>query len=60
MIKNMVFRRAKLRVKELSEALQVDSSDIIAVCALLKIPASSTLSTLSIEQCKEIIDYIQP
>ena len=59
MIKNMDFRRAKLRVKELSEALQVESSDVIAVCALLKIPASSTLSILSIEQCKEIIDYIQ-
>ena len=59
MIKNMDFTRAKLRVKELAEALKVDSSDIIAICALLKIPASSKLSTLSIEQCKEIIDYIQ-
>tara|TARA_Y100001968_G_scaffold318526_1_gene348852 strand:+ start:1144 stop:1314 length:171 start_codon:yes stop_codon:yes gene_type:complete len=55
----MGFHRAKLRVKELSEALQVDSSDIISACVILKIPASSTLSTLSIEQCKEIIDYIQ-
>ena len=59
MIKNMDFTRAKLRVKELSEALKIDSSEIIAVCVLLKIPASSTLSTLSIEQCKDIIDYIQ-
>ena len=55
----MGFHRAKLRVKELSEALQVDSSEIISACVILKIPASSTLSTLSIEQCKEIIDYIQ-
>ena len=55
----MVFKVAKLRVKELAEALSVDSPEIIATCTLLKIPASSPLSTLTVEQSKEIIDYIQ-
>ena len=55
----MIFHIAKLRVKELAEALGVDSPEIIATCALLKIPATSTLSTLSVEQCKEIIEYLQ-
>ena len=50
---------ARLRVKELAEALNVDSPEIIAICMLLKIPAASPLSSLSIEQSKEIIDYIQ-
>ncbi len=55
----MIFHIAKLRVKELAEALSVDSPEIIATCTILKIPASSPLSSLSIEQSKEIIDYIQ-
>ena len=55
----MVFNVARLRVKELADALSVDSTEIIAVCTLLKIPASSPLSSLSVEQSKEIIDYIQ-
>ena len=55
----MVFNVARLRVKELAEALSVDSSEIIAACTILKIPASSPLSSLSVEDCKEIIDYIQ-
>ena len=55
----MVFHTAKLRVKELAEALCVDSPEIIATCVLLKIPASSPLSSLSIDQCKEIIDHIK-
>ena len=54
----MVFHIAKLRVKELAETLEVDSPEIIAICTLLKIPATSTLSILTIDQCKEIIDYI--
>ena len=33
-----------LRVLELSEALNVDSSDLLAVCAILKIKATSRLS----------------
>tara|TARA_B100001250_G_C19086625_1_gene480802 strand:+ start:289 stop:489 length:201 start_codon:yes stop_codon:yes gene_type:complete len=55
----MNFNVARLRVKELAEALNVDSSDIIAISTLLKIPASSPLTSLSVEQSKEIIDYIQ-
>ncbi|WP_269612967.1 translation initiation factor IF-2 N-terminal domain-containing protein [Prochlorococcus marinus] len=55
----MVFNVARLRVKELAEALNVDSPEIIATCTLLKIPASSPLSSLSIKQSKEIIDFIQ-
>ena len=55
----MIFNVARLRVKELAEALRVDSAEIIATCIILKIPASSPLSSLSIEQSKEIIDYIQ-
>jgi len=55
----MNFNVARLRVKELAEALNVDSPEIIATCILLKIPASSALSSLSVEQSKEIIDYIE-
>ncbi len=55
----MNFNIARLRVKELADALNVDSAEIIATCTILKIPASSVLSSLSIEQSKKIIDYIQ-
>tara|TARA_B100000214_G_scaffold335176_1_gene278299 strand:+ start:390 stop:590 length:201 start_codon:yes stop_codon:yes gene_type:complete len=55
----MTFNVAKLRVKEIAEALKVDSAEIIATCTLLKIPASSSLSSLSVDQSKEIIDYVQ-
>ena len=55
----MTFNVARLRVKELAEALNVDSPEIIAICILLKIPAASPLSSLSVKQSKEIIDYIQ-
>ena len=48
-----------LRVLELSEALNVDSSDILAVCAILKIKATSRLSILSFEECKKITDYYE-
>ena len=55
----MVFHKAKLRVKELAEALSLDSPEIIATCTLLKIPASSPLSSLSVDQCKKVIDYLK-
>ena len=55
----MIFNVARLRVKELAEALSLDSPEIIATCTLLNIPASSPLSSLSVDQCKRIIDYIQ-
>ena len=55
----MIFNVARLRVKELAEALNVDSPEIIAACTILKIPASSPLSSLSVEQSKKIVDFIQ-
>ena len=55
----MTFNVARLRVKELAEALSVDSPDIIATCTILQIPASTPLSSLSVDQSKEIIDYFQ-
>ena len=48
-----------LRVLELSEALNVDSSDLLAICAILKCNASSRLSMLSFEDCKKITDYFE-
>ena len=54
----MIFNVARLRVKELAEALSVDSPEVIATCTILKIPASSPLSSLTLEQSKEIIDYL--
>ena len=48
-----------LRVLELSEALNVDCSDLLAVCAILKIKATSRLSMLSFEECKQITDYYE-
>ena len=48
-----------LRVLELSEALKVDSADLLAVCAILKFKASSRLSMLSFEECKMIADYYE-
>ena len=55
----MDFHNAKIRVKELAEAIRVDSAEIIATCILLKIPATSKLSSLSVEQCKEIINFLK-
>ena len=55
----MTFNIARLRVKEIAKELNVDSPEIIAVCAILKIPASSPLSSLSLEQSKKVVDYIQ-
>ena len=55
----MVFYSAKLRVKELAQAIGVDSPEIIATCTILKIPASSPLTTLSVDQCKKIIDFLK-
>ncbi len=48
-----------LRVLELSEALNVDSSDLIAACAILKIKATSRLSMLSFEECKKLTLYYE-
>ena len=55
----MVFHKPKLRVKEIAEALSVGSPEIIDTCTILKIPAKSPLSSLSIEECKKIINYLE-
>tara|TARA_Y100001968_G_C19286714_1_gene682052 strand:- start:8 stop:181 length:174 start_codon:yes stop_codon:yes gene_type:complete len=55
----MVFYKATLRVKELAKVLDTDSPEIIAICILLKIPATSKLSTLTVDECKQIIDYLK-
>ena len=48
-----------LRVLELSEALNVDISDLLAVSAILKIKATSRLSMLSFEECNKITYYYE-
>ena len=48
-----------LRILELSEALNIESSDLLAVCTILKIKATSRLSMLSFEECKKITDYYE-
>ena len=48
-----------LRVLELSEALNVDSYDLLAVCAIFNFKATSRLSMLTFEECKIITDYYE-
>ena len=48
-----------LRALELADALKVDIADLLAVCMILKINASSRLSMLSFEECKMITDYYE-
>ena len=48
-----------LRVLELSEALNVESSDLLAVCAIINIKATSRLSMLSLVECKKITDFYE-
>ena len=48
-----------LRVLELSEALNFDSNDLLAVCVILKIKATSRLSMLTFEECKKITDFYE-
>ena len=55
----MSFHSVKLRVKELAEAMSVETEDIITICIMLNIPANSPLSSLTITQCKQITDYYE-
>ena len=48
-----------LRILELSEALNIDSADLLAVCAILNVKATSRLSMLSFDECKKITDYYE-
>ena len=48
-----------LRVLELADALNVESSDLLAICAILNLKATSRISTLSFQDCKKITDYYE-
>jgi len=48
-----------LRVLELAEALGIETSDLLAICAMLKCKATSRISMLSFEECKKISDYYE-
>ena len=48
-----------LRIIELSEALNIDSSELLAICTILKFKASSRLSMISFEECKKITEYLE-
>ncbi len=48
-----------LRVLELADAIGVETSDILAVCAILKLKATSRLSMISFEECKKISDFYE-
>ena len=48
-----------LRVLELSAQLQQSADDMIAVCALLDIPATSIISCLTEESAQKIINYYE-
>tara|TARA_Y100001968_G_scaffold172779_1_gene158152 strand:+ start:6510 stop:6674 length:165 start_codon:yes stop_codon:yes gene_type:complete len=49
----------KIRINELSKALNVDTADVIAVCTLLELPANTRISSLSIEDAKKVTDYFK-
>tara|TARA_Y100001968_G_C18877024_1_gene489894 strand:+ start:247 stop:414 length:168 start_codon:yes stop_codon:yes gene_type:complete len=49
----------KLRVNELAKALNADEADILAICAILKLPVNSRISSLTIENAKKITDYYE-
>ena len=46
-----------IRVLELAEQLKVGTDDLLAVCTLLEIPATSRISCLSPEHIKKLRDY---
>ena len=48
-----------IRVLELAEQLEVVADDLIAVCALLEIPATSRISCLTNERIHKLIEFHQ-
>jgi len=48
-----------IRVLELAEQLKVGTDDLLAVCTLLEIPATSRISCLSPEHIKRLKAYYQ-
>ncbi len=49
----------KIRVNELAKALNVDTSDVIAVCTILDLPVTSRISSLSLLDAKRVTDYYE-
>ena len=47
----------KIRVLELAEQLKVGMDDLLGVCTLLEIPATSRISCLSPEHIKKLAIY---
>ena len=48
-----------IRVLELAEQLKVGTDDLLAVCTLLEIPATSRISCLSPEHIQKLMAYYQ-
>ena len=48
-----------LRVLELAEALNTEVSEVISICTILNLNATSRISMLSFEDCKKITDYFE-
>ena len=48
-----------LRVNELAKALDAEESDVLAICTLLKLPVTSRISSMSIENAKKVTDYYE-
>ena len=48
-----------IRILELGEQLEVNTTQIIAVCVLLEIPASSRISCIKDEDAQRVINYLR-
>ena len=48
-----------IRVLEIAEQLEVGTDDLLAVCSLLQIPATSRISCLSPEHIKKLMAYYE-
>ncbi len=48
-----------LRVLELAEALGTETSDVLSICVILNLNATSRLSMLTFEDCKKVTDYFE-
>ena len=48
-----------IRVLELAEQLEVGTDDLLAICTLLEIPATSRISYLSPEHIEKLKTYYQ-
>ena len=46
-----------IRVLELAKKLKIGSDDLLAICVLLDIPATSSISCLTSLQAKVVSDY---